>query len=255
MKLEIFDRAIPYHILPPSNLELKKLLNYNPQHNAYTASQQERDNLGRNPNETDRGGWRGYDRVYTKFLVELKNDPIKLLEIGIEHGYGLLAWNRFFANGTVVGVDNVIDPARSSSFEKITSDFPSYVKVEKIIFDSTNPFSWKMFSENSFDVIIDDGGHHPDTQIDTFKNAWNYLKPGGLYFIEDISHRYSDKKLKKLNDMLMNVEKTNKIEVFSHINNGLLTMLTDPDLRKKYRISSQAPDNPEEYIAVIRKGI
>jgi len=45
---------------------------------------------------------------------------------------------------------------------------------------------WVLSSGGNFDVIIDDGGHR-NTQIKTsFDILWPTLKPGGLYFLEDL---------------------------------------------------------------------
>lgn len=251
MALNIFYAATPYSALPVSDGELKSLLNYNPHHNAYTAKQ---NFPGRNPNETDRGGWRGYDTVYSKYLLPLKNDPINMLEIGIFYGYGILAWQRFFPNGKITGVDNVIDVSRIQEFKKIEKDFPDYKKIKKEIMDTTKEDDWLLFLGKQFDIIIDDGGHHPDTQIPTLRNGWKYLKTGGLYFIEDISHRYTDSKLEKLNDELQALkDRGNTVEIYSHVNTGLLHILSNPDLKKRYGVSPQAPMNAEEYIAVIQK--
>lgn len=46
--------------------------------------------------------------------------------------------------------------------------------------------SWIQRSGGDFDIIIDDGGHK-NAQIKTsFDNLWPTLKPGGLYFLEDL---------------------------------------------------------------------
>ncbi len=251
MGLNLFHAATPYGELPPSDRELKELLNYNPHHNRYTAKQ---NFPGRNPNETDRGGWRGYDRVYSRYFTSKKLEPIHLLEIGIYFGYGLLAWRRFFPNGKIFGVDNVIDVSRVSEFKSIEKGYPEFKSIKKDIMDTTKSDDWLLFYNKQFDVIIDDGGHHPDTQIPTLKNAWQHLKTGGLYFIEDISHRYTDKKLEKLNEELNKLKEAgNTVEVYSHVNTGLLHILSDPALRKRFGIADSAPMNAEEYITVITK--
>jgi hypothetical protein len=88
-------KILPVFDLPEGDLELKKLLNYNPPLNRYTKSQPE---TGRDPNETDRGGWRGYNRVYSKYIGHLRKEPLKIMEIGANMGYGLLAWAKYFPN-------------------------------------------------------------------------------------------------------------------------------------------------------------
>ena len=42
-------------------------------------------------------------------------------------------------------------------------------------------------SPESMDVIIDDGDHYPPTMIGTLLAWWQYLRPGGLYVIEDLA--------------------------------------------------------------------
>lgn len=254
MVFNIFDRAVPFQLLRPSNPKLKTLLCYNPDHNKYTALQ----NIpGRNPNETDRGGWRGYDRVYSKYFEELKDKPINFMEIGVLTGYGLLTWKRFFSKAKIYGIEILMSDEYLNEMKNIAKDFPEYKKVKVEWMDSTDKDQWLVFLNKQFDVIIDDGGHHPDTQIKTFEAAWPYLKPGGLYFIEDISHRYSDVKLKELDDFLSAIEAEGHfVEVVSHENTGMKYVLEDPSRRKNRRdIHPDATTNATEYIVAIRKSL
>lgn len=246
----MFSKAVPYEWLPPSDPLLKEYLNYNPHHNAYT----KRQNFpGRNPGETDRGGWRGYDRVYTKYLSPLKEQRLNFLEIGVYYGYGVLAWKRYFTQSDITGVDNTLTDSIKNEFVKIHKTFPEFNDIRIEIFDTTEPTPWNRFIEK-FDIIIDDGGHHPDNQFGTFGNAWPLLKKGGLYFMEDISHRYTDHKLAKIDTLLYNVHrKGNIVEIYSHENLGLKHILENPNLRKQYGIHPNAPDIHKEYIAVIEK--
>lgn len=46
--------------------------------------------------------------------------------------------------------------------------------------------SWIEQSGGNFDVIIDDGGHHNCQIWTSFQKLWPTVKPGGLYFIEDM---------------------------------------------------------------------
>ncbi len=39
---------------------------------------------------------------------------------------------------------------------------------------------------NSYDLIVDDGGHSRKQQIHSLIGLWDILKPGGIYVIEDI---------------------------------------------------------------------
>lgn len=245
----IFNNATDYQELPKSLSDLKKYLNYNPVHNRYTAKQNIPE---RSPNETDRGGWRGYDRVYSRFFKDIQNDKICLLEIGIMHGYGILAWQRFFKNAIVYGVDLFPNDQMLLEFENIKQDFSVFKKSRMLFFDTTKTEDWFNLYGKKFDVIIDDGGHHPHTQIDTFKNAWKHLKPGGLYFIEDVSHRYGDDELQSLSDLLENnMSDFELIEIYYHINHGLKKVYMDDRFLQKNRIKHR--DNLKEYIVVLKK--
>ena len=42
----------------------------------------------------------------------------------------------------------------------------------------------------TFDIIIDDASHINPLTIQTFKNMWAAVKPGGLYVVEDVHTSY-----------------------------------------------------------------
>lgn len=243
----IFDHAIPYTYLPESDPTLREYLNYNPHHNRYTAKQVASNpaliKVGRKADETDRAGWRGYDRVYSKYLSSKRDEALDILEIGIFFGWSLLAWQRYFKNAKLTGIDNVIDPSRTAEMQEISRRFPVYNTIKKCYFDTRQETDWYELWGKEFDVIIDDGGHHPSNeQLPTLTNGWEYLKPGGLYFIEDVSHRYGELELLALNNKLVELEKEgHEINVYSHDNLGA-KMVT----KGKY-------DNTTEYIVVLRK--
>ena len=56
-----------------------------------------------------------------------------------------------------------------------------YPQIEIIVADAT-----KIPAADRMDVFIDDGSHVSQHIVDTFRLNWPLLKPGGLYFIEDL---------------------------------------------------------------------
>jgi hypothetical protein len=145
----------------------------------------------------------GYHQVYDTLFLNLKNETIKLLEIGIGTisttplegmtfvpssmygwkekntnylpGASLRAFRDYFINGEIFGMD--IQPDCLFTEERI--------KTYQI--DSTNKEQCNNFVENDyFDIIIDDGAHEAHLQIKTFQNLYPKLKNGGIYIIEDI---------------------------------------------------------------------
>ena len=48
----------------------------------------------------------------------------------------------------------------------------------------------KTFKDIEFDIILDDGSHIQKDIIETFKNMFKKLKPGGAYMAEDLHSSY-----------------------------------------------------------------
>jgi len=242
--------TLPFEILPPSNPSIKAALNYNPWHTQYTKGQTQ---LGRNPNETDRGGWRGYDRVYSHYLRDKLDDKVKLLEVGIHSGYGLLSWCNIFKNGKIYGMEYKQDFLHL--YEKITQEHKKYSEVDFNFGDSRSKSTWQRYEKESFDIIIDDGSHEPGDQIDTLEVGFEYLKPKGFYFIEDISQRYFKNYTYK--DVFNRLDKLKAqgcyVSVYSHVNKGWENILNNKELWKRFGVMEQTPKVAEDYIAVIQK--
>ena len=58
---------------------------------------------------------------------------------------------------------------------------------------------WKEIGIQNFDIIIDDGLHTTDANINLFINSFDKLKKNGIYIIEDIHHLELNNIMKKLN--------------------------------------------------------
>lgn len=116
----------------------------------------------------DKGTIHSYIDIYAEYL-----DPTgDLLEIGVWEGHSLAMFQEFFT-GTVIGLD--IDLQRLK-FE-----------VNAKLCDATNGEDVaKTLGSQQFDYIIDDGSHRLEDQVKSLGILWHYLKPGGIYFIEDI---------------------------------------------------------------------
>jgi hypothetical protein len=51
----------------------------------------------------------------------------------------------------------------------------------------TDLMQWVNITGGGFDIIVDDGSHNPRHQLESFRLLFEHaLKPGGIYFIEDI---------------------------------------------------------------------
>ena len=47
----------------------------------------------------------GYIKIYEKYFESIRNENLKILEIGIADGKSLLMWSDYFKNSTVIGID------------------------------------------------------------------------------------------------------------------------------------------------------
>ncbi len=132
---------------------------------------------------TDRSsiGWHDYMRTYAEFLDPLRSRPVKLLEMGILGGDGLLTWSCYFDNAQaeIVGID--IETHRCQAIND---------KRVKVLKGSSCDPKFLDTLPHPFDIIIDDASHFSSQQVAGFLGLWPRLKAGGLYFIEDL-HTYA----------------------------------------------------------------
>ena len=123
------------------------------------------------------GNYRNFlDDLFSKIKLNTKT----ILEIGISEGGGLLAMRDYFENSLLWGVD--IDKDTFIEDERIQKcDWVDQLKLETLVKNA------KFFS-TKFDLIVDDGWHHPESQINSLIAYLPYLNVGGTYILEDIVH-------------------------------------------------------------------
>lgn len=132
-----------------------------------------------------------YLKTYNNIFKETRAELKKVLEIGLQaphqQGSSIRMWEDYFPNADIFGID--INPERSTLSSNRT-------KVE--IIDSSKENAGEDFKSRNggnFDLIIDDGSHWYEDQINTFRNFWPLVKNGGYYVVEDLvsgdgPHRY-----------------------------------------------------------------
>ena len=133
--------------------------------------------------KTDKGvGGHDYTEIYDIYFDPIKDDKITFFEIGIFKGESLKMWEAYFKNATIIGLD-------------INPDCAQYAGDRRKVYigSQTDEYLlWKIEKENHpISVIIDDGTHKRDHQANTFNADFPLLKPGGLYFIEDLHTSYA----------------------------------------------------------------
>lgn len=138
-----------------------------------------------NRNSSDKGSTfgqcHGYAAIYDEYFSPVRNHPIRLLEIGIcdprKHGASLLAWQEYFSRAKIFGID--IIPAQQFNNARIQTfqgDQSSRSDLGRFI----------QLYGGDFDFVVDDGSHQDAHQQISFGFLFQYLKLGGIYFIEDL---------------------------------------------------------------------
>jgi hypothetical protein len=136
-------------------------------------------NIG-SKHKTDKILHHRYDRIYPKFLDEMRHKKIKLLEIGCGSDYASFRmWQEYFAVGEINSMD---------INEELITDRGNVYKGDQ---SKTEDLQRIVNLVGICDVIIDDGSHIPEHQINTFNFLFEkMLKNGGVYVIEDIECSY-----------------------------------------------------------------
>lgn len=136
---------------------------------------------------TDKGYPHRYTPIYHQFLAPLADKVERVLEIGIcvkrdlengRTGASLFMWEEFFPNAEIFGVD--IDPHSMVNEGRIRSAVANQTDLNGM------ETAAMQFGDEEFDVIVDDGSHHPDDQVAAAVIMLPWLALDGHYFIEDI---------------------------------------------------------------------
>jgi hypothetical protein len=135
----------------------------------------------------------GYIEYYDSIFESFKHlESFSLLEIGILNGGSLNLWKQYF-KGQIIGIDIFARTSYDVVKSNILDDIELY-KVDSFndsnlygfdAIDSRNQF-YTLFTDKSFNVIIDDGHHDGLSQRKTYENFKQFMAPNSIYIIEDI---------------------------------------------------------------------
>ncbi len=172
---------------------------------------------------------KGYLSNYEIYFSNLKDQEVKLLELGILEAGSLFYWRDYFKKGEIVGLDineiNIKDNARIKTY---VGDQKNVSLLEKITKENT---------KEGFDIIIDDASHFGHETFVSFTYLFkNALKPGGIYVIEDWGTGYwphypDGKSFKFDNNHISSYfhktfkTKTRRIKSFPNFSNGMVGVI------------------------------
>lgn len=124
---------------------------------------------------------KNYTATYGQFFAELRDKPIRFLEIGIDRGASIPVWEDFFSNAHLAAIDIKPECAKYGT-----------ARTTVHVGSQTDPTFLRRVHDQSgpFDVVIDDGGHTMEQNQVSLVTLWPLLKRGGLYVIEDLHSSY-----------------------------------------------------------------
>ena len=143
------------------------------------------DNIAKSKGTDKSSEIHNYCVKYEKWLPFNRLEPLTILEIGVLGGASLATWREYYPNATIIGID--IDPA-CKQFENPNN------KVFVEIGSQDDPEFLNSISQKwgPFDMILDDGSHINRHVITSFTHLIAYVKPEGVYVIEDTCTSYWD---------------------------------------------------------------
>lgn len=165
---------------------------------------------------TDKVTRHHYQQMYEHRLAPFRDRRIKMLEIGLgcnmDYGPGASyhTWLEYFSDVDLYYIEYDAECAakwanRTERATVFAGDQANIAFLNKFLHETGG----------NFDIIIDDGGHTMNQQKTSLNVLWRSIKPGGVYFIEDLGTSYSRKHGGNGPDSTMNVLKTMLDEVNS----------------------------------------
>jgi hypothetical protein len=116
----------------------------------------------------------GYIATYEAAFAGLRDEPIRLLELGVYTGGSLLMWADFFPRATITGLDQRAVEIGHPRIRVVQGD-----QADTALLTSIAP-------PQGFDVIVDDASHLAGPTAASFWHLFeHHLRPGGIYAIED----------------------------------------------------------------------
>ncbi len=122
---------------------------------------------------------------YCPEFTPRRYEELYIVEIGIYRGRSLLAFQEWFTNSTIVGIDNC-STFPKDYWTRLLKLYNKFRNVGIIYADAYQPTIANIFPDNSIDYLIDDGPHTIQSQIIAVNLYWPKIKPGGKLIIEDI---------------------------------------------------------------------
>ena len=128
---------------------------------------------GRHTNGTDKESNHHYGDAYESLFPDRTAVEL-MLEVGVADGSCLRAWQAIFPNALCVGMDiHHSDRAHGERIEFRLGDQREKKDCEAVV------------AGRQFNLIVEDATHHLADTLLTLYWLWPFVKPGGLYVVEE----------------------------------------------------------------------
>jgi O-antigen biosynthesis protein len=128
--------------------------------------------------------WQLYLNEYQRLFSPYRDDPIQLLEIGIQNGGSLEIWSKYFPKANkIVGCD-INERCKLLQYNDprirvVIGNANSEECQTEILRDGA-----------SFNIILDDGSHKSSDIIRSFSHYFPHISDNGVYVVEDLHCSY-----------------------------------------------------------------
>jgi hypothetical protein len=145
---------------------------------------------------SDKVGWHNYTPMYHHLFGPMRDRVFDLFEVGIgtnfqdvqshmpanyRPGASLRGWREYFPKAQIVAAD--VDRRILFNDERISTYY-----VDQMSRDTIDNL-WRKLPDRQFDIIIDDGLHSYESNINFLEASFHKLRRNGYYVIEDILQR------------------------------------------------------------------
>lgn len=182
-----------------------------------------------NKNQSDKSSsHHNYTLEYDRLFYKIKETAKNIFEVGLgtnnldvesnmgvngRPGASLYGWKEYFKNANIFGGD--VDSRILFQDERIKTFFVDQTKTETIQEMWNNDDLKNIF----FDVIIDDGLHKPEANINFFKHSYHKINPYGIYIIEDVYLEWLKQYTDKLDDLQKEMYFRYDVKILGNPNN------------------------------------
>jgi hypothetical protein len=135
--------------------------------------------------------YHNYAPIYEKYLTPFLNEPCNIVEVGLLKGTGVAIWCDIFPTSNIYGFD--ID------LNNYKTNYDNLLRAGAFVKNKPQVFNYDQYMDNinyigsitnnaKFNIVIDDGAHTNNANLQTLASFIPHLDDKFVYFIEDNYH-------------------------------------------------------------------